>query len=90
MIDLNAEHVEPLAKAIRHVPTRPHLSTMCRWANQGVNGVKLETVKVGGATCTSREALHRFFERCSNPGEPAACASAQNERAAVTAAARGG
>jgi hypothetical protein len=43
------------------------VTTVWRWATRGVrarNGliVKLETIKLGGTTCTSDEALARFFQ----------------------------
>ncbi len=34
-----------------------------RWATEGLRGVHLETIQVGGTLCTSIEALQRFFER---------------------------
>src|SRR5262245_57064997 len=43
-------------------------STIWRWATVGLRGGKLETVQVGGTTCTSAEALERFFARLA--GEP--------------------
>jgi hypothetical protein len=35
------------------------------WRRQkrGVRGVRLETVKIGGGLCTSRQAVERFVER---------------------------
>lgn len=44
-------------------PGRPTLSTVYRWAFSK----KLETIKVGGRMFTSREAIARFVERCTNP-----------------------
>ena len=41
---------------------RIHLATLYRWALGGTGGVRLETLKVGGTTCTSVEALQRFFD----------------------------
>jgi len=68
MIDLASEHVVPLTEAGQHLPAlhggrRPHISTLHRWATVGFHGVRLETIKVGAARCTSREALQRFVER---------------------------
>jgi hypothetical protein len=37
-------------------------ATAYRWALCGIRGVKLETIKAGGARYTSREAVQRFFE----------------------------
>lgn len=54
----------------RHLPVRPngkrlHISAVYRWTMRGVKGVRLETMKLGGSTYTSREALQRFSERLS-------------------------
>lgn len=58
----------------RHLPVRPngkrlHISAVYRWTMRGVQGVRLETVKVGGSTYTSREALQRFSERLTGSPE---------------------
>jgi len=68
------EDVSPLGQAAKWVPRvragRPVApSTLWRWATAGLNGVRLETIKIGGTTCTSREALRRFFAALN--GQPA-------------------
>ncbi|WP_390622211.1 DUF1580 domain-containing protein [Tautonia marina] len=46
-----------------------HTSTVWRWAMKGYRGTRLETLRVGGTLCTSREALERFFGRIdTDPG----------------------
>lgn len=40
---------------------RPHASTVFRWARYGLNGIRLEYVRVGRRIVTSREALARFL-----------------------------
>jgi hypothetical protein len=40
----------------------PHPSTVWRWIAQGVGGRRLGTVRIGGRTYTSKEALARFVE----------------------------
>jgi hypothetical protein len=67
MIDTATEQLIPLTHAPQAVPHRPHLSTARRWARQGVGGVVLETVMIGGRRFTSREALQRFVHRLSVP-----------------------
>ena len=37
-------------------------TTLHRWVRKGVSGVVLESIMVGSATFTTREALDRFFE----------------------------
>ena len=72
MIDLSSETVMTLGQATKHLPRRrqgkkPHTSTIYRWAMNGVQGVRLEVIRVGGTLCTSLEALQRFCERCTDP-----------------------
>jgi Protein of unknown function (DUF1580) len=61
-----------LAKMLPHTRNnRPvHANTLRRWAFIGRRGVKLETIVIGGVTCSSREALTRFFERLTNLKQP--------------------
>lgn len=59
-----------LAQAANHVPGRKRdPSTLWRWARHGkcVNGrtILLEVLEVGRDLLTSREALRRFFQRCT-------------------------
>jgi hypothetical protein len=70
------EKVILLTKAARRLPAicrenPPHTATLYRWASRGVRGIRLEIIRVGGRTCTSEEALARFFERLSQDHEPA-------------------
>ncbi len=44
-----------------------HPMTARRWHAQGVAGVQLETVKVGGRRFTSDAALRRFLEEVNRP-----------------------
>lgn len=73
MIDPLTEETMPLGQAAKRVPRlrvgrNVHPSTLWRWATAGVKGVKLETVKVGATTCTSIEALGRFFAAVNGAG----------------------
>jgi hypothetical protein len=63
MIDVMTERLLPLIAVPSAVPTRPGRSTARRWAREGIDGVVLETVKVGGRRYTSYEAVARFLER---------------------------
>ncbi len=67
-IDPLTETTIPLAEAAHRLPRlragRPvSPSTLWRWASSGIRNIHLETVRVGGTTCTSTEALSRFFAR---------------------------
>jgi hypothetical protein len=63
MIDVTKEQLRRLQEASGMIPGCPHISTLIRWFQQGIKGVKLETVLVGGRRFTSLEAIHRFIER---------------------------
>ncbi len=67
MIEIKEETIVSLTDAAKTLPHRragkkPHVSTLYRWAGNGLRGVKLETIQVGGTLCTSLEALQRFFD----------------------------
>jgi hypothetical protein len=64
-LDLLAEDVIRLNEVPHEIPGRVDVSTVWRWAQRGVGGVKLETVKVGGKKLTSRQALSRFIAATS-------------------------
>jgi hypothetical protein len=73
-IDPFAEEILTLSQAAKRLPRlrddRPVApSTLWRWATAGLRGIRLETIRVGGATCTSREALGRFLDALN--GRPA-------------------
>lgn len=68
MIDTASEALIPLRDVPRCLPVRPngkrlHISAVYRWTLRGIRGVVLESIRVGGTTYTSREALQRFSER---------------------------
>lgn len=72
MIDVSSEHLIPVREAPRHLPKRPngkwlHVSACYRWITRGVQGVVLESIRIGGTTYTSLEALQRFGDRLSSP-----------------------
>ena len=63
MIDIESEQLLSLSEATKHVPGRPHISTLWRWATKPNRyGVILETVVSGGKRLTSREAIKRCVE----------------------------
>jgi hypothetical protein len=47
--------------AAKRLPTRPHVSTIIRWAERGCRGHRLKTWLIGGARVTSEEALAEFL-----------------------------
>jgi hypothetical protein len=64
MSDLLKETLLPLHDVAGLVPPgrgrRTHVSTVHRWVQRGVGGVRLEAIRVGGRWLSSREALGRF------------------------------
>jgi Protein of unknown function (DUF1580) len=84
MIHISHETLIPLREAPRHLPCRPdgkrvHISAFYRWVSVGVRGVRLESLKVGGTTYTSLEALQRFAVQLSRP-EPTSSGPSQRSR----------
>ena len=73
----------PPAQARAGRPVSP--ATLWRWSSHGLRGVRLETVRVGGTTCTSTEALSRFFAALSgeSPPETAPVPTGAADRAAA-------
>lgn len=69
-VDLKTETLLSLTDAAKAVPPvdgrRPHVSTIWRWINKGLRGVRLESVRVGCRICTTHAALARFFDALSN------------------------
>ncbi|MBL8793364.1 MAG: DUF1580 domain-containing protein [Planctomycetia bacterium] len=71
MIDTSHEQLRSLIDATQFVPGQPHVSTLVRWWRLGIQGVKLETVLVGGRRFTSLEAIDRFIQRRNGPSSGA-------------------
>jgi len=56
----------PISQALAMFPgRRPHISTVWRWGQKGVRGVKLEIVRVGGRAYVSLGAIDRFVSATS-------------------------
>jgi hypothetical protein len=97
MINALSETLLTFAQAARRLPRlrndRPVApATLWRWASVGLRGVRLETTKVGGSTCTSVEALERFFAALNNapvPGKPLQKRKQHDEAVERELAARG-
>lgn len=101
MIDIKQEQPISLSRAARRsfLPRRrkgkrPHVATLYRWAQRGIRGVRLETIRVGGTLCTSVEAIQRFCDALSGDVNSSATGSSvvksrKSEAAAAMLAARG-
>ena len=67
MIEALAATFILLSKAGRLISTNPSQATMWRWALRGVDGVKLETFKIGGRRYTTPESVEKFVSRLNGP-----------------------
>lgn len=82
-IDTNTETAVPFLDAPKHIPGRPHISTLHRWRLAGVRGRRLETFLSGGRRFTSLEAIERFLRHddAQGVGQPVpASADGQYDR----------
>ena len=68
-IDIEREELLTVGKAAQSCPGRPHVATVWRWILNGLGGVRLESVKVGGRRFTSSQALKRFIAAPSSMDE---------------------
>jgi hypothetical protein len=91
MIDIRRESILTLSEAARHpsLPRRrhgqtPHPATLFRWAQRGIRGIRLETIRIGGSLCTSVEALQRFFEELTE-GSPTISSPVQSDASKAAA-----
>ena len=71
--NLFTEKLVSLANAAKLLPKRRgnrdvNVSTVYRWTTAGLQGVRLESVQVGGTRCTTSEALARFFAKLARNG----------------------
>lgn len=69
------EQYIPLTEVPQRIPFRRngkviHISTVWRWATRGVRGCRLETWRIGGATCTTQVAIDRFIRSMNQSDKP--------------------
>ena len=81
-IDISTEQLLPPPQAAKLLPARRrgrpiHISTIHRWMSTGIRGVRLESLRIGGALHTSIEALQRFSDRLT-PSDEGVRPSAHN------------
>ena len=75
-IDTTQEHLITLGELARSLPRRRgdrpvHVATIHRWRSRGLQGIRLEGIRVGGAWHTSRVAFRRFADRLTALAEAA-------------------
>ena len=58
---LCAENLIRLISVRDELPFKPSLSSIIRWTQKGIYGVKLETVRISNHVFTSKQAVRRFL-----------------------------
>lgn len=76
----------PFHDVPKHVPGRPHRSTVHRWRLRGVNGVRLQTCVVGGRRFTTREWLDDFLQAGNAAAGGTPLPTSKNRQSAIEAA----
>jgi len=74
MIDLTKEQLITFKEATRILPKRPngrhlHISAIYRWATKGTRGIVLESLRLGGRSYTTIQALQRYGDRLASAGK---------------------
>jgi hypothetical protein len=89
-IDVEAETLVhfPDARSAFHGGRRVSLASLHRWRLNGVRGVKLETILIGGLRYTSRESIARFIAAQNAADVPAAPTITATQRRKQSEAAR--
>ena len=74
MLDIEQEDLITMEEAAKRLPKSKrgpvHEKTVAKWCRDGVEGVRLESVKIGSRRMTSKEACLRFFSALTNGPEP--------------------
>jgi len=88
MIDLSNENVFPVNEAPKHIASRPSQASVWRWVLNGVGGIKLDSILIGGRRLTSSEAIQRFADArtAAFNGEPAPARTPRQRQRAIDAA----
>lgn len=88
MIDIANEQLIPIRDVPRLLPPRStgrrvHISAVYRWIARGVHSVRLASIKIGGTTYTSIEAIQAFAQhlsRADRSGSPSVIRKRQIDR----------
>ncbi len=63
MIDYDKEQLITVADAGASLPVTVAAATVRRWCTLGVDGIVLDTYRIGGNRYTSKEAVERFLAK---------------------------
>jgi hypothetical protein len=69
MTELLQETPLTLAEAAKSLPGNPNIATLWRWRRRGIEGVRLETYRIGQKRFTTKEAIARFVERTTKAAD---------------------
>ena len=69
MTDLLSEELISLTKLAQEL--EKHVSSIWRWRQRGIRGVRLECISIGGQCYTTREAFSRFVAASNGDRPPA-------------------
>lgn len=64
-IKIASDDLLTVAEAVVFLRRSTHAATIHRWMHKGVNGVVLESALLGGQRITSKQAIQRFMEACT-------------------------
>ena len=67
MLDPFAEDFGPLSKLLDELPIRPSPAVVCRWHLRGVNGTRLDVLRIAGKLFCTRTELRRFLQESQRP-----------------------
>jgi len=62
------EEYQTLTELSKRLPGRPSVSTIWRWCNHGVNGVRLPHAKLGKRHLVHPDDLEWFVRQCGHAG----------------------
>ena len=68
-LDFSQEQFLTLTEAAASLPGKVHRNTVCRWALQGLKGIRLESCMLGGRRYTSQKSLQRFADRTTTAAD---------------------
>ena len=86
MIDVTSESLLLPTEVTKILPKqkgKTNVSTVYRWMQCGLRGVRLEYVCIGGTRFTSKEALNRFFANVTQEARNIDCQMAKSRSSAA-------
>ena len=77
-IDVLNDELISLSEAARRLPNQPSPATFWRWHRRGVNGVRLEIVRIGGRIYTTSGAWQEFVRKSTDAGNADSAANSDS------------